>query len=191
MQNANKTRGTGPLGGAGMVGLWGASSLVQSVQQVTWTINAATVNTTIAAVDTSRSIVVGQGAMSQLGSNVIPVGTVGGLRLTSSTNLQGRRSLYQSFPDLAAASVVEFAPGVIRSIQNVVITQSTAATTATITAVNTAKTFLIVHVDLYSGPGYQACPRVTLTNATTVTSTVDTYSASYAPESYIQIVEFF
>ena len=174
-----------------MVSLWGASSMVPSVQQITWTINAATVNTTITAVNTANAIVVGQGAMSQLGSNNIAVGTVGGLKITSSTNVQCRRSLAQNFPDLAAATVLEFAPGVIRSFQNALIAQTTASTTATITAVNTAKTFLIVTSDLYSGPGYQACPRISLTNGTTLTSVVDTYSASYAPETYIQVVEFF
>lgn len=182
---------TGPLGGSGTVALWGASSLIQSVQQITFTINAATVNTTITAVDTSRSIVSPQGAMSQLGSNNIAVGTVGGLKLTSSTNVQCRRSLAQNYPDLAAATVLEFVPGVIRSIQNALIAQTSASTTATITAVNTAKTFLIVTPDLYSGPGYQSCPRVSLTNGTTLTAVVDTYSASYAPETYIQVVEFF
>ena len=181
----------GPQGMGGMVSMWGASSLVRSVQQITWTINSATVNTTITAVDTTCAFVVPQGAMSQLGSNFIPSGTTGGLKITSSTNVAGRRSLYQNFPDLAAATVLEFAPGVLRSFQNAFIAQATASTTATITAVNTAKTFLIVTTDFASGPGYQACPRISLTNSTTLTSTVDTYSASYAPETYIQVVEFF
>ena len=181
----------GPQGMGGMVSMWGASSLVRSAQQITWTINAATVNTTITAVDTTCAFVVPQGAMSQLGSNVIPVGTTGGLKITSSTNVQGRRSLYGSYPDLAAATVLEFAPGVLRSFQNVLMPQTAGSNTFTITSVNTAKTFLIVTTDFYSGPGYQACPRISLTNSTTLTSTVDTYSASYAPETYIQVVEFF
>ncbi len=192
MQHANKTRGTGPLGGAGMVGLWGGSSLVESVQQITFTINAATVDTTITAVDTSRSIVMPLSASSQSGSDFIYVASNGGLAFTSSTNVRCYRAGWASgTPDLSAATVIQFRPGVLRSIQAATISNSSSSTTATINAVDTNKTFLIVGQARNVGPGYKTCAKVVLTNSTTITATLDTYDSTISPVSYIQAVEFF
>lgn len=59
MQHGNKTRGTAVLGGAGMVSLWGASSLIASVQSGTITLNASPNGTaTITAVNTANSVIV-------------------------------------------------------------------------------------------------------------------------------------
>ena len=52
--------GTGPLGGSGMVGLWGASSIIDNIQYGTIAINGVSTSSTatITSVDLSRSVLI-------------------------------------------------------------------------------------------------------------------------------------
>ena len=184
MQHANKTRGTGTLGGAGMVGLWGASSLIKSVQYVSiaWVTNGATSGTaTIAAVDTAQSVCLPLSFTSPnntandvkssfpkivLTNGTTVTATIGGLTgsaLTVTVN----------------AVVVEYAPGVLKSVQTGSIAVASATSnTATITSVDTSKSVLIHNMmtsdDANTGVAFrpdQIQHRLALTNATTITAT--------------------
>lgn len=166
--------------------------MVESVQQITYTINANTIDTTITAVDTSRSIVLPLSASSQSGSDLIYIASNGGLALTSATNVRCNRAASSaSTPDLSAAVVLQLRPGMLRSLQAISISNSSNSTAGTITAVDTNKTVLIVSQVRSPGPGYKTCAKVVLTNSTTVTATLDTYDNTMNPVSYIQVVEFF
>lgn len=134
----------GPAGMGGMVGLWGASSLIHSLQKVTLTLVAANSGTvSINAVDMSRSILVFANYYTTY------VGT--------NTSLNPRVSLTNSttitaFDEGAATggvtttmkiTVIEFAPGVIRSVQRGTTTLlGVTSNSTTITSVNTTKAFL-------------------------------------------------
>ena len=166
---------TGPLGGAGMVGLWGASSFITSVQYGSiagFGTSNLTATATISAVDTSRAFVV------WLGSNnggVDDFSLLARVALTNSTTVTGTRERQDGANGTTVNFVVvEFLPGIIRSMQVVYGSLlSTASPTASITAVNTSKTVLLPvgRVQTYAGGAvsYTAMPTSTLTNATTVT----------------------
>jgi hypothetical protein len=130
--------------------------------------------------------------MSYSGSNNTDVGTVGALSFTSATNVRcTRNDSSGAVPDFAAASVIEFAPGVIKSIQSATTACSAATTTTTINAVNTAKTLLIVTVQYANGVAYKVSPKVLLATSTTVTQQIDTFDAGFVSTVGLQIVEFF
>jgi len=194
MQNANKTRGVGPLGGSGMVGLWSASSLVKSVQTGSMNMQAATTaNSTITAVDVANSIVLNNGSQYTTDADDM-VYTQFYLSLTSSTNVAAVRNSGGGGTITTYYTVIEFRPGLLRSLQSGTITLGggVASGTATITAVNPLKSLLIFTGNLGSAGtaakasmfGYEV-----LTNATTVTlarnSTASGIIASY------QVMELF
>lgn len=165
---------TGPLGGAGMVGLWGASSLLQSIQtgSVSITGTNTTTNTTITAVDTSRAVCLFVGCTN---TTVSDQGLGGRISITSSTNLQALRGYQDGNTTIVYYVILEFMPGVIKSLQQSnVYYGSTTVPTATITGVNTNKTFIANGGWTRNGsnpnpPTYNMQPGLTLTNSTTVT----------------------
>jgi len=178
MQNSNKTRGTGPLGGAGMVGLWGASSLIRSLQTGTIAVGITSPTTaTVTAVNPALSLLISGSWSSNYNTGNGVYGTQPRITLTNGTTITATTYTTGTGIDSTTSwTLVEFAPGAIRSVQYGTTSGTSGADTATITAVNTAKSF-VVYLGLTSSssnaysieaPGkYYA--RVTLTNSTTVT----------------------
>jgi hypothetical protein len=187
----------GPLGGgAGMVGLWGASSLITSVQYVSSTIDASTTNISISSVDTQRAVAIPLGMKTTYGGS-IALTVFYGLALTSNTNLRVTRANWGGVDTLRAV-VIEFAPGLLRSLQAFTITISAVgatSNTATITEVNPSKSIII------SSPGSSNADNIstpnlvftasTLTNGTTVTADRGTASGVYYNTTYGWVLEFF
>lgn len=134
--------GIGPLGSAGMVGLWNAPSLIKSVQSGIFSTGGSySGNVTITAVDPTNSLVLNNGHRHD---SAYGVGADGGvLKITSSTNVSITKITYTA-TDLVTFIVVEFMPGVIKSIQrgHVHFGSSTSAVNLTITAVDLSKTGL-------------------------------------------------
>lgn len=155
----------------------GASSVIKSIQYVTSSIltSNSSRNVTITAVDTANTILL---CMFTAGGGSQPDSTWKyTAHLSSSTNIQLTRSNSSaSAPDPCGIFVVEFQPGVIRSVQSGEKDLGNSASgTVTITSVNTAKS-----VALYLGHRGKATDGssnrgaiVALTDATTVTITID------------------
>lgn len=148
MQNANKTRGTGPLGGAGMVGLWGSSSLIRSSQHGLITLGnaTATATATIDAVDTAQSIVLWSGGYGNQNTGNPPSSTFSVVDLTNATTITATRGSTSGANTLYVPyQVCEFAPGVFRSIQSGTVSMGNGVSTntATITGVNTGKSICV------------------------------------------------
>lgn len=193
MQHANKTRGVGPLGSSGVIAQWGASSLIKSVQRGTTAItsgNTAT-NTTITAVDTKNCIVSFIGCM--FGSNNIAWDSATArVQLTSSTNIQAVRQNSGGAGQITLGwEVIEFIPGVIKSIQ---VSSVTSNGSATITAVNIARSLLTYQGWTGSDTTINAMqvveiPRIALASATSVTCANGNGDANSV--AIFQVTEFF
>ncbi len=127
-----------------MVGLWGASSMVTSGQQANITIPAsvaANSNTsTISSVDTNRSIILWGGVFPSAYNR----NDLDGIRvaLTNATTVTATRSGVSAADSYTAYSVMEFQPGVIRSVQRGTATMSSTTVNNTLTEVNRAKSFV-------------------------------------------------
>jgi len=181
----------GPQGMGGMVSLWGASSLIRSVQNVRGAVNAATTNFTITAVDPANTIVLYFGlqtsyASTSLGTSMRRSGVL------TATNLAVRADNWVG--ETAGFTVIEFAPGVIKSIQTGVLTVgNVTSNTATITAVNTDKLLLIIQQtnDTSTQAGNICLCEVQVTNSTTLTGYKNTVGGIYASNIGYQAVEFF
>ncbi len=120
MQHGNKTRGTGPLGGAGMVGLWGASSLIESIQRGTITYDTSSVSSataTIAAVDMSRSRLRFNGLYISGGANnnklASRIAFTNATTITVTVTGGGGAGLLC----IVSYEVIQYMPGVVRNIQ--------------------------------------------------------------------------
>lgn len=180
----------GPAGMAGMVGLWGASSLIESIQYGTVALSGATSNTaTISSVDTTRSLVVHLGQSNNWSGGTQPTYTVTKLSLTNATTVTATRGAVGGIDCNAAFAVLQFRPGAVRSVQQGNVTPTG---TATVTEVNTAKSLLLsmgISGDTggIDGSWYS---RLTLTNGTTVTATRQDTSASALAHNFV-LVEFF
>ena len=190
----------GPAGMGGMVGLWWASSIVASVQTGQLDMNGVTTKTaTISAIDLSRSICVFNGAKNT--SAEATANDVSGftfrVALTNSTTVTASIVLSVAAAGrLVNFTVVEFFPGVLRSVQRGSITMTgVQSNTATITEVNVAKSLVT-----YNGytTTYTESPPVylnrvgailTLTNATTVT--VNQGSTDGTKITNFEVVEYF
>jgi hypothetical protein len=195
MQNANKTRGTGPLGGAGMVGLWGASSLIKSIQYLTSSINGGTVNVTISSVDTASSVAIPMGLISTYATAANFGVTTYRLAISSATNVVVSRQNWSG--ETAKFAVIEFMPGVIKSVQtgSCSMVGNVASATATVTAVNTNKALLMLTGWANNGDdgrtGNFFASHLTLTNSTTVTATRNSADTTYYPIVGFALLEFF
>lgn len=193
MQHANKTRGVGPLGGSGLIAQWGASSLIRSVQYGLVRVNASTASgtATITAVNTANAVLMYLG-MSQdyvtdnanIDAHVV---------LTNSTTVTATRNGAGPGNYLDVQFVVlEFAPGIVRSVQTGTIAMGGGQTslTATITAINTATAMVAYGHNMAStGDANASYSRVTLTNSTTVTAARVTGTAGNTVA--YSVVEFF
>lgn len=127
----------GPQGMGGMVSLWGASSLIRSVQEFTVSLGTSAYGTaTIAAVDTTRAVLFYRGSYNNNTgtSGVLYVNATG--ELTNSTTVSCERNSAAGVNMVAAFYVIEFAPGVIKNIQRGRLTLSNGSAIAT-TAVST------------------------------------------------------
>lgn len=187
---------TGPLGGSGMVGLWGAASVVRSVQYGSITIAAgATTNTaTIAAVNTANSVCMFLGVTSSSLSDgqTDPSIYFTRVALTNATTVTATKATTDvTYGKIVNFCVIEFAPGVTRQIQSGVVSFTGTTGTATIVAVDVNKTWLVYGGSTTSYPAASMNTygvRLSLTNATTVTgdtSSSQTYTAAF------MAVEFF
>jgi len=181
----------GPQGMGGMVSLWGASSLIESIQRGTIALNTGVSNTqtaTINSVDMSRSRLVMLG-MSMNGGTVNNQGPTR-IAFTNATTITANVPGGGGGGTINTISyeVVQYLPGVIKSIQRGTALGNSG--TAAITEVNTARTM----VDHLGGTGTDANSNITsvtrsvLTNSTTVT-VVGTGGS--ADTGGFQAVEFF
>ena len=177
-----------------MVSLWGASSLIRSVQRATITLGPAvgTATATIAAVSLpdSRLVLTGlynAGGDTNLYSVACRVTLTNATTVTADVNSTGAGNREVSF------EVIEYAPGVVRSLQIGTYTTVASQTgTVAVTAVNTDKSILD-NLGFTSNDATTTMAngvfRQVLTNATTVDGkgygTITRTAVSY------QVVEFF
>ena len=181
----------------GMVGLWGANSLIRSVQRGTFSNADATTGTsTIVSVTPENCVGILLG--SQSGNNgsaqsgdLAQWSLVG---ITNATTVSFSRAAANGVARACSFEIWEFNPGLIKSLQYAAIsTGSSGSGTVTITAVNTSKSWLIPcgwqqqTVSVFDNVSYAS---VTLTNATTVTLARDTAAASIV-SGRVCVVEFF
>lgn len=186
----------GPAGMGGIVGLWSASSLIRSIQAGTMTaVYPANATGTIAAVDTANSIVYLLGLTQSNANNNYAVAT-GGVELTNSTTVTGYQSISGGADMVFSFVVVEYHPGIVKSIQaGTIAVGGGASATATVTAVNTAKSMLVwrgFKMSTGAAPNTDAwATKTVLTNATTVTANRVTADALNNITAYFGLVEFF
>lgn len=186
---------TGPLGGA-MVARWGASSLVKSVQHVTIALstnNSAT--STIASVVAANTIVsFNRVYCNNTGSNNAPSAQIE-VELTDATTLTANRVASSGVNAGVTVSVIEFHPGVLRSVQrgSIALSASVSTNTATVTSVDTNKAWLInrgTYVNVAAADAY-ILGRFLLSNATTITFERWTNDGLTTLTGFYDLVEFF
>lgn len=174
------------------------AAAISSIQQgtVDITTGASSGTDTITSVNTARSVVLYNGSSTGR-TNAVPVGGImSALSLTNATTVTATRANTFTSSTLSTNyTVIEFAPGVVNSIQefNITITNSGNTTnTATIANVDTTRAFIfpggvtstVSLVDL----AQDVC-HVQLTNGTTLTATRNTASAT-VPGVAGTVVEF-
>jgi len=181
----------GPAGMGGLVSLWGASSLIQSVQRGTIVIAAlGTTNTaTITAVNLANTRLVYDGHTCVTNNVTAAIGNAY-VQLTNATTLTATRNTASTDTVTVAYEVLEYAPGIVKSVQRGTVVNGTPAT---ITAVNTAKSELdyLGFISTNTVPNNNQTtinPYLVLTNATTVTGEQALVSSS---TSSYQVTEFF
>jgi len=165
----------GPQGMGGMVGLWGASSLIKSIQRGSISIGPGVDNstTTISSVDMANTTLAWLGSIYNGGADVSQQNYLGRITLTNATTITAQRQALSNTITIGY-EVVEYLPGAMKSIQRGTATMTNTFTsgTATVTGVNTAKSFFVfggVQAQPNTGYGIDTTARVTLTNGTTVT----------------------
>ncbi len=174
---------------SGSVALWGASSLVKSIQRGTISISSATSNTaTITAVDLDASVLFYGGVTDAAGTE----SSIGYARveLTNATTVTGVRASTDVAATVVNYEVIEYLPGVLKSVQRGTITTGSSPTDATITEVNANKSFVsclgAVITDATTSTALHT--RIKLQNGTTVRAETDT--ADNQVTGY-QVTEFF
>ena len=180
----------GPAGMGGTVGLWGASSLIKSIQQGTLAFaGGASATATIAAVDVANAVLVLNNHLVDFSTGNTSFNVY--LTFTNTTTITATRVGIPN-TETAACVVIEFMPGVIRSVQRgTIFLSGVASNTATITVVNTAKSFVNYLGMNTNVSDDQTLPIVSLTNGTTVTATREDAAASGGTTTSYQVVEFF
>jgi len=145
---------------------------VTSVQRGTVTLNDATDTATITAVDTARSVVHYLGALSNATAGQKPVTAFTRVVLTNATTVTVNRGDNDGQVIISYA-VVEYAPGTL-DVQRGEIALSGTGATATIAAVDTARSFLMyggIYGDTTSAMWNRTQTHMVLTNSTTITAT--------------------
>jgi hypothetical protein len=177
----------------GMVSLWGASSLIKSVQRGNISLTGVDIATgTINAVVTENSV------LSWLSSNnggADPNSQLCQIRifLTNATTITVTRQSITNNLD-ASYEVIEFLPCVLKSIQRgpITINNGSGTSTATITAVDPNKSLLMwlgTQVQNVSGNANDTYNRLNSTNATTITVTRS--GSTNANVTAYQVLEYF
>lgn len=166
--------GIGALRGIGLYG----SSLIQSIQNVSITLSTAqTTNTaTITAVDPNNTLLAFGFHRHIIAASTSISDVLTRVDLTNGTTVTATRNdtAGGTSQSVVTCMVIEFKPGVIKSIQRGTITIAAASSTntASVNAVNTAKSMLNFVGQTTSAvrteDGYA---RLDLTNATTITAT--------------------
>lgn len=143
---------------------------------------------TITAVDTANATVVFLGFSED--TNTDPGNFFPRVSLTNATTVTATRSATPVPAVVLSFVVIEWAPGILRSIQTGTIALAAVSTTATITAVDTTKTLLIFNnAQASTGQSDALFSRLTLTNGTTITATRNTNFSSITA-AYVAL-EFF
>lgn len=159
-------------GHSAIVSQWKQRGFIKSVQRGTITITTPALSNTatIAAVDTGNARLILLGA-SNNDTGVHP-GSIGiRIAFTNSTTITATKQQDNVDTGVVSFEVIEFVPGIIKSVQRGSITlNGVASNTSTITAVNTAKSQMDYFGTNLDNADYLWC-RVALTNGTTVTGT--------------------
>lgn len=122
---------------------WGRRGIVKSIQRGTIVLNNVTSNTsTVTAVDPNNAVLHclgfnGGGASTTLSDFLMAMVLTNGTTITATINTAVAAVHTISY------ELVEYWPGIIKSLQRGVITSGTSPATATITAVNTVKTLVV------------------------------------------------
>lgn len=172
-----------------LVSRWGAVSLIKSIQRGTIVIAGAANNTaTITAVDLNNTVLIHLGQTDNNGTRGDLAWAL--IALSNATTVFAGRVLNNVAATTVGYVVVEFMPGVLKSVQRGTITNSAATNDATITEVNPDKSFLIKN-----GIGDNSATIVSthdtylsLVNGTTVRSTCNTANNQ---DTAFQVVEWF
>ena len=178
--------------GMGMVSLWGASSLIQSVQAFTITLSAALSGTaTISTVSLGDSILFYDNYDTDWPGSVGNTSFESRVTFTNTTTITANSigAATVGITTIIRGRVVTFAPGVIRSIQRGSLSFSGQSNTATITEVNTAKSFLVDNGFSTAASDERLQASWAITNATTLT--VQTRLGGVSKDTNYQCVEYF
>lgn len=178
-----------PYGG-GFVGT--IPGLIKSVQRGSISIAGAfSATATISAIVLANSLIVYGGHTTDDAGTTMPV-TTAAVELTNTTTVTASNGL-NSGTQIVAYEVIEFYPGVLRSVQRGTISVGGAATsvTATITSVDITKAsaFFLGYTIAVIAQNNLHHVRVVLTNSTTVTATVAAVGGGNV--AGYQVVEFF
>lgn len=170
-------------------------SWIESIQLGTIVQVANSQTATIASVDVSRTVLIPQGWDN---GGLDPDEMLGILTLTNATTVTLSFGGTGTIGTVTYAfAVVQLLPGVLRSLQygTMSMAHPTLTTTATITAVNTSKTFLLHLGNAFGMTGRQqfryATNALTLTNETTVTATRTVSQPTATTACGFAAVEFF
>ena len=184
-------RPAGPLAASGMVSLWGASSLLKSIQYGTITLTLGPTTVTISDVNTANSVVL------YLGLSTTDT-TATTSRVQVSVSLTNATTVSAICEDgvatkIIAFAVLEFAPGVVKSIQTGNLQLLAASsTTVTVTEVNPAKAVMIWNNQRTNGATNDVSfGRFTYTNSTTLTLTAGGSTGGTVIRAQYTLLEFF
>lgn len=132
--------------GIDLVSTWGRQGFIKSVQTGTIDLNGATSNTaTITTASLTNTILLNAGVAASAGALGALNSTGIRITLTNATTVTGVRFGNDAHAMVVRFFVVEFFPGVIRSIQRFTAIELNVAppVTQAITSVNTGKTMLV------------------------------------------------
>lgn len=168
---------------------WSAPSIIKSVQRSTIAITGgtATATATITAVDPSNSRLVYLAVTSTDANAYTQYGWCG-LTFTNATTITATRTSTLNTCTVSF-EVIEYVPGVIKSVQRGTVS---GGSTATITAITTTKASLAYLGHTGNSVSYEPTlceSNLVLTNATTVTS--NQVNTGNPITSYFEVVEFF
>jgi len=157
----------GPAAMGGMVGLWGANSLIKSVQRGTLGLGgASSASVTVSAVAPENSVLRYLGSTSDFaGANASAASAR--IELASATSITaynpGGTTVYVTW------ELLEYLPGIVKSVQRGTLADAaTGAAAVTINAVNLAKTALHFLGFTTNVADTRTNPRMSMNDATTV-----------------------
>lgn len=189
----------GPMAMAGTVSLWGTSSLIKSIQSGTLGNSGGVTNTATISAVVPENCLLQVSFTSQAAASSDARNSWCRIDLTNSTTLTITINFNAGFVTTIAYQVIEFMPGVLKSVQRGTISVATGTTTntAALATVNLAKafvTYLGMTEDSNSSPPMWDAQgqsfKLEITNSTTVTATRNTAVASNNVIAY-QIGELF